>query len=229
VYRSRNRTPQLRRAIVNLGECATKAIDAIMKAADADLVAATASSWIEHSQRFWWTRNIPWQLEMLEFTNGQPFHAVRVTEKELFFVSAEDAGTVRADEEQFLFGHPDGTERLTVREVQHLQLPGQVSRPPEPLAVLDPREGGSDDQVSVLRFHDRVDGLRRALRQVDDAAPQFGGQVVRQVHAAPERHPGTPTLSVDLDHRSPVGAPGCPDGTNEWFASGVLETPIRKR
>jgi len=69
----------------------------------------------------------------------------------------------------------------------------------------------------------------RALRQVDDAAPQFGGQVVRQVHAAPERHPGTSTLSVDLDRRSPLGAPGCPDGTDEWFASGVLETPIRKR
>lgn len=94
VYLATDLTPQLRRAIVNLAECATKAIDAIMKAADADLVAATASSWIEHNQRFWWTRNIPWQLEMLEFTNGQPFHAVRVTEKELFFVSAEDAGTL---------------------------------------------------------------------------------------------------------------------------------------
>ena len=93
VYLANNLTPELRRSVVNLAECATKAIDAIMKAQDADLVVRAASSWIENSQRFWWTRNLPWQLEMLDFANGQPFRAVRVTEKELFFVSAESAGT----------------------------------------------------------------------------------------------------------------------------------------
>src|SRR6478735_2478744 len=92
VYLANNLTPELRRSVVNLAECATKAIDAIMKAQDADLVVRAASSWIESSQRFWWTRNLPWQLEMLDFANGQPFRAVRVTEKELFFVSAENAG-----------------------------------------------------------------------------------------------------------------------------------------
>jgi hypothetical protein len=93
VYLANNLTPELRRSVVNLAECATKAIDAIMKAQDADLVLRAASSWIENSQRFWWTRNLPWQLEMLDFANGQPFRAVRVTEKELFFVIAENAGT----------------------------------------------------------------------------------------------------------------------------------------
>ena len=93
VYLANNLTPELRRSVVNLAECATKAIDAIMKAQDADLVVRAASSWIENSQRFWWTRNLPWQLEMLDFANGQPFRAVRVTEKELFFVIAENAGT----------------------------------------------------------------------------------------------------------------------------------------
>ena len=93
VYLANNLTPELRRSVVNLAECAAKAIDAIMKAQDADLVLRAASSWIENSQRFWWTRNLPWQLEMLDFANGQPFRAVRVTEKELFFVIAENAGT----------------------------------------------------------------------------------------------------------------------------------------
>jgi hypothetical protein len=94
VYLATNLTPELRRSVVNLADCATQAINAIMKAQDADVVVKAASSWIENRQRFWWTRNLPWQLEMLDFANGQPFRAVRVTEKELFFVSAENAGTL---------------------------------------------------------------------------------------------------------------------------------------
>ena len=85
--------PELRRTTVDLAECATKAIDAIMKAQDADLAGQAAASWIANGQRFWWTRNIPWQLEMLDFANGEPFRAVRVTEAELFFVMAEGAST----------------------------------------------------------------------------------------------------------------------------------------
>jgi hypothetical protein len=93
LYLATNLTPELRRTTVDLAECATKAIDAIMKAQDADLAGQAAASWIANGQRFWWTRNIPWQLEMLDFANGEPFRAVRVTEAELFFVMAEGAST----------------------------------------------------------------------------------------------------------------------------------------
>ena len=92
VYLATNLTPELRRSVVNVAECAARAIDEIMKAQDADMVVRAARSWIENSQRFWWTRKLPWRLEMLDFANGQPFRAVRVTEKELFFVSAESPG-----------------------------------------------------------------------------------------------------------------------------------------
>ena len=91
-YLATNLTPELRRSIVDLAEYATTAIDAITKLRKADLIGEAAASWIDGSQEFWWTRNMPWQLEMLGFSCGQRFRAVRVTERELFFVSAEGVG-----------------------------------------------------------------------------------------------------------------------------------------
>ena len=43
VYLATNLTPELRRSVVNLAECATRAIDEIMKAQDADMVVRAAS------------------------------------------------------------------------------------------------------------------------------------------------------------------------------------------
>ncbi|MET0864227.1 MAG: hypothetical protein ABWZ98_07815 [Nakamurella sp.] len=92
VYLATDLTPGLRRTIVNLAENAAKAIDAIMKAQDADLVAQAASTWIGTNQQFCWTRNLPWQLEMLGFATGDLFRAVRLTHREIFIVGAEAAG-----------------------------------------------------------------------------------------------------------------------------------------
>jgi len=94
VYLATGLTPGLRCSIVNLAECAAEAIDAILKAQDADPVARAALSWIENRQWFWWTRNMPWQLEMLDFANAQPFRPVRVTDRELHFVTAEGPGAI---------------------------------------------------------------------------------------------------------------------------------------
>lgn len=90
-YLATDLTPDLRRAVVNLAEYAASAIDAIMKAQDADAVRAAVTGWVEDKQRFCWTRNIPWQLEMSDLEVGQRFRATRVTDRELFFVTDNGA------------------------------------------------------------------------------------------------------------------------------------------
>lgn len=93
VYLATDLTPELKRTIVDLAEYATTVIAAIMKKHDADEVAKAAAAWIETDQRFCWTREIPWQLEMLGFAAGQYFRVVRVTERELFIVTADGPAT----------------------------------------------------------------------------------------------------------------------------------------
>ena len=93
VYLATDLTPDLKRTIVDLAEYATTVITAIMKKHDADEVARDARSWIATNRQFCWLRDLPWQLEMLGFADGEPFRAVRVTERELFIVKADGPDT----------------------------------------------------------------------------------------------------------------------------------------
>lgn len=93
VYLATDLTPDLRRTVINLAEYATKAIAAILRAQDVDPVRSAATGWVDSGRRFCWTRNLPWQLELLDLQAGQQFRALRVTNQELFCVTADDART----------------------------------------------------------------------------------------------------------------------------------------
>jgi hypothetical protein len=89
VYLATDLTADLKRTIVDLAEYATTVIAAIMKKHDADEVVKAATTWLETGLRCWWTRDIPWQLELLGFAAGHAFRVVRVTDREIFLVSAD--------------------------------------------------------------------------------------------------------------------------------------------
>jgi hypothetical protein len=79
IYLVSDLTESLSNNIVDLAKYGADRIQAIRKIQDAKLVADAAPAWIDTKQQFWWTRNIPWQLELGEMKVGQRFRAVRAT------------------------------------------------------------------------------------------------------------------------------------------------------